>query len=90
MKKPFFILFFEGVVIFQLFSKTKREKQLLSVFDSLSEGAVILDWKGDICEVNQKGALFLKGDKQSLLQTHFFDHPHLKEGAFLLETDTGD
>jgi len=80
-----FLALFGIAIIVQLLGGSRKKQRSLSVLDGLREGVVILDWEGCVCEVNQKGALFLKQDKRSLLGMPFFDHPRLKKGYPLLE-----
>ncbi len=80
-----FLALFGITISFQLLGGKKKKQRSLSVFDGLREGVVILDWEGNIGEVNQKGALFLKQDKRSLVGTPFFTHPKLKESFPLLK-----
>lgn len=80
-----FLALFGITIIFQLLGGKKKKQRSLSVLDGLREGVVILDWEGNIGEVNQKGALFLKQDKRSLVGTPFFTHLKLKESFPLLK-----
>jgi len=80
-----FLALFGITIIVQLLGGNKKRQRSLSILDGLREGVVILDWEGNIGEVNQKGALFLKQDKRSLVGTPFFAHPKLKESSPLLE-----
>ena len=80
-----FLALFGITIIFQLLGGKKKKQRSLSVLDGLREGVVILDWEGNIGQVNQKGALFLKQDKRSLVGTPFFTHPKLKESFPLLK-----
>ena len=80
-----FLSLFGIAIIVQLLGGNKRKQRTLSVLDGLREGVFILDWEGHVCEVNQKGALFLKQDKRSLVGTLLFDHPRLKESLPLLK-----
>ncbi len=80
-----FLALFGGAFIVQLLGENKKKQRSLSVLDGLREGVVILDWKGNVCGVNQKGALFLKQDKSSLVGTFLFEHSRLKENFPLLK-----
>ena len=80
-----FLALFGIAIVVQLLGGNKKKQRSLSVLDGLREGVAILDWEGNIGEVNQKGALFLKQDKRSLVGTSFFAHPKLKESFPLLK-----
>ncbi len=73
-----FLCLFGIALIVQRRGNKRRKLRQTPLLDALQEGVVILDWEGKILEINQKGAHYLKKEKERLLGTLLFNHSLLK------------
>lgn len=83
-----FLALFGIAFLVQLFGEKKKKRKELSILDGLREGVVVLDWEGNILNLNQRGCSFLKKDRRTLIHTPLFQHPLLEKGAPLLKRIT--
>ncbi|MCB1106539.1 MAG: hypothetical protein KDK76_00410 [Chlamydiia bacterium] len=79
-----FLVLFGMTFLIQLREGKKKKEGIRSIFDALREGIFILDWKGQIQEVNDRGAFFLKQEKKRLKGSLFFSYQQVKQGSHLL------
>lgn len=74
-----FLALFGMAFLVQLLGGKKKKRKVRSILDALREGVIVLDWEGNIIEMNQRGMLFLKGERKAPLRTSLFADPKFKE-----------